>query len=128
MQLMQRLAFLVCALVGIVVLSSPAQAAEDVAVGVGFVFGPYNLPPAEQETILGQMERAGVRMVRCSMSYDDEGVDFVQRVYAHGIKIIWMVGSTPAAGTPWPTPRKVQRTVARISPVRNRSGPISGEF
>ena len=75
---------------------------EDVAVGVGFVFAPYNLSPAEKETILGQMERAAVRVVRCSLSYDDKGVAFAQRVYAHGIKIIWLVGLTPAAGTPWP--------------------------
>ena len=82
---------------------APAQAkSEDAAVGVGFVFGPNNLPPAEQETILGQMQQAGVRVVRCSTSYDDKGVEFAQRVYAHGIKIIWLVGLTPAAGTPWP--------------------------
>jgi hypothetical protein len=76
--------------------------AQDLVVDVGFVFAPCNLPPAAQETILGQMEHAGVRVVRCSMPYDDEGVDFAQRVYAHGIKIIWMVGSTPAPGTAWP--------------------------
>jgi len=76
--------------------------AQDAAVGVGFVFAPYKLPPAEQETILGHMEHAGVRVVRCSMSYDDKGLDFAQRVYAHGVKIIWMVGLTPAPGTPWP--------------------------
>ena len=83
----------------------PAQGfpqAQDAVVGVGFVFAPYNLPPAEQETILGQMEHAGVRVVRCSLSNDDKGVDFAQRVYAHGIKIIWLVGLTPAPGTPWP--------------------------
>ena len=83
----------------------PAQGfpqAQDLVVGVGFVFAPYNLPPAEQETILGQMQHAGVRVVRSSMSYDDKGLDFAQRVYAHGIKIIWLVGLTPAAGTPWP--------------------------
>jgi hypothetical protein len=81
--------------------SSPTQVG-DLVVGVGFVFGPYNLPPAEQESILAQMQRAGVRVVRCSMSYDDKGLDFAQRVYAHGIKIIWLVGLTPAAATPWP--------------------------
>jgi hypothetical protein len=83
----------------------PAQGspqAQDLVVGVGFVFAPYNLPPAEQETILGQMQHAGVRVVRCSISNDDKGVDFARRVYAHGIKIIWMVGLTPAPGTPWP--------------------------
>ncbi len=81
---------------------SASKRAHDVVVGVGFVFAPYKLPPAEQETILAQMQHAGVRVVRCSMSDDDQGVEFAQRVYAHGIKIIWMVGLTPAAGTPWP--------------------------
>ena len=95
---LQRFTFLAGALVGMFFLSSLAQS-EDVAVGVGFVYAPYNLPSAEQETILGQMQSAGVRVVRCSMSDDDKGVNFVQRVYAHGIKIIWMVGLTPAAGT-----------------------------
>jgi hypothetical protein len=71
-------------------------------IGVGFVFAPYNLPPDEQETILGQMEHAGVRVVRCSITDGDKGIDFVQRVYAHKIKIVWMVGLTPAEGTPWP--------------------------
>jgi len=80
----------------------PAPQAPDVVVGVGFVFAPYNLPPDEQETILGQMEQAGVWVVRCSMSSDDKGLAFVQRVYAHKIKIIWMVGLTPAEGTHWP--------------------------
>jgi hypothetical protein len=105
MKLIQRFTFFVAPLVGVLFLSSPAQSspqADDVAVGVGFVFGPYNLAPAEQETILGQMQQAGVRVVRCSMSDDDKGVDFAQRVYSHGIKIIWMVGLTPAEGTPWP--------------------------
>jgi hypothetical protein len=66
----------------------PLSQAPDVVVGVGFVFAPYNLPPDEQETILGQMEHAGVRVVRCSLSTDDKGLEFVQRVYAHKIKII----------------------------------------
>jgi hypothetical protein len=83
--------------------STPMLAhASDVVVGVDFVFAPYKLPPAQQETILDQMQRAGVRAVRCSLSSDDAGIDFAQRVYAHGIKIIWMVGLTPAEGTPWP--------------------------
>ena len=34
--------------------------AHDPVVGVGFVFAPYNLPPAEQEAILGEMQHAGV--------------------------------------------------------------------
>src|SRR6202050_5911358 len=80
----------------------PAQGfpqARDLVVGVGFVFAPYNLLPAEQETILGQMQRAGVRVVRCSMSYDDKGPDLAQRVYAHGIKIIWLGGLDAGAGS-----------------------------
>jgi len=76
--------------------------ARDVAVGVGFVFAPYKLPSAQQETILGEMEHAGVRVVRCSMSYDENGVAFAERVNAHHIKMVWMVGLTPAAGTKWP--------------------------
>jgi hypothetical protein len=68
MKLMQRLSCFVCAFIGTFLLSSLAHA-QDVVVGVGFVFAPYKLSPAEQETILGHMERAGVRVVRCSLSY-----------------------------------------------------------
>jgi hypothetical protein len=89
----------------------------DIVVGVGFVFGPYNLPPAEQETILSQMEHAGVRVVRCSISYDEKGLDFVQRVYAHKIKIIWMVGLTPAEGTLWPRPPEAFKGLWRGYPL-----------
>ncbi len=87
-----------------VLVSALAAGVGDVAVGVGFVYAPYDLPPAEQETILGQMERAGVRVVRCSIPHDDKGLDFAQRIHSHGIKIIWMLGETPAEGTPWPRP------------------------
>lgn len=75
---------------------------NDVAVGVDFVFAPYKLPVDQQEAILSEMQQAGVKVVRCSLSYDDAGVAFAQRVYAHGIKILWMVGLTSAAGTKWP--------------------------
>ena len=103
MKLVRCSPLVACAIAGLFFLSNPLRA-QDAAVGVGFVFAPYKLPPAQQETILGQMEKSGVHVVRCSMSSDDTGVDFVQRVYAHGMKIIWMVGLTPAEGTPWPHP------------------------
>jgi hypothetical protein len=105
--LFRRLLLLVCslAIISAVLFAAPTKLAGSVesgsAVGVGFVFAPYNLPPAEQETILGQMSQSGVRVVRCSLSNDDKGLDFAQRVFAHGIKIVWMVGLTPAEGTPW---------------------------
>jgi hypothetical protein len=88
--------------IGAVIATANVPQSPNVVIGVGFVFAPYNLPPDEQETILGQMEHAGVRVVRCSITNDDKGLDFVQRVYAHKIKIVWMVGLTPAEGTPWP--------------------------
>jgi hypothetical protein len=98
----------------------PAAQAPDVAVGVGFVFAPYNLPPDEQATILDQMEHAGVRIVRCSISNDVKGLDFVQRVYAHKIKIIWMVGLTPEEGTPWPHAPEGFKGLWQSYPCENR--------
>jgi hypothetical protein len=86
--------------IGAVIATANVPQSRNVVIGVGFVFAPYNLPPDEQETILGQMEHAGVRVVRCSITNGDKGLDFVERVYAHDIKIVWMVGLTPAEGTP----------------------------
>ena len=84
---------------------TPAQAAPDdsgLVAGVDLVFAPYKLPLDQQETIMAQLQRAGVRYVRCSLPSGDAGADFAARLYAHGIRIVWMVGLTPAAGTLWP--------------------------
>ncbi len=85
------------------VLALPRFAsAQDLIVGVNLVNAPYKLTPAQQETILANMQQAGVQVIRCSISSNDQGIAFAQRVYAHGIKIEWLIGPVPTPGTPWP--------------------------
>src|ERR1039458_2896880 len=85
---------------------APALAhSEGIIVGVNLVNAPYDLSPAEQENILGAMEHADVKVIRASVpAANDKGVAFAQRAYAHGIKIEWLIGPVPQAGTPWPHP------------------------
>ena len=70
-------------------ITSLAQA-SDVAVGVNIV-NPYNLSAAEQDATLAQMKAAGVRVIRASITLDDKGVDFAERVSKAGIKIEWLI-------------------------------------
>jgi hypothetical protein len=72
--------------------------AQSVVVGVNLVNAPYNLTPTQQETILSAMQDAGVRVIRASIPNDDKGMDFAQRVYAHGIKIEWLISVTSTSG------------------------------
>jgi hypothetical protein len=69
---------------------------------VNLVNAPYNFPVADQEATLAAIEHAGVHVIRCAIPADDKGIDFAQRVYAHGIKIEWIVDIKAAPGTPWP--------------------------
>jgi hypothetical protein len=84
-------------------IASPASASGDsVIVGVNLVNAPYNLSAAQQESILTNLQQAGVQVIRCSIPNNDQGIAFAQRVYAHGIKIEWLLGPVPTPGTPWP--------------------------
>jgi hypothetical protein len=66
-------------------------AAQSAVVGVNLTIEPYYLTPAQQEEILGHMQDAGVKVIRSGITGDDKGYSFAQRVYAHGIKIEWLV-------------------------------------
>jgi hypothetical protein len=82
--------------------ASEAQA-EDVEVGVNLVNAPYNLSVAEQEAILTEMQRDGVRYIRSAIPLSDAGIAYAERVYAHGIKIL-LLGGVHYTGVAWPVP------------------------
>jgi hypothetical protein len=63
----------------------PAQAV-DLLVGVNVV-NPLRASVADQNAIIGQLKAAHVRVIRAPLTPDDKGIDFVERVYAQGIKI-----------------------------------------
>ena len=73
----------------------PAQA-DDVVVGVNLDNKPDQLTPQEQNVILDDMKAAGVRIIRAGIADNDKSLDFVQRVYAHGIQIEWGTFGVPS--------------------------------
>jgi hypothetical protein len=73
-----------------------AQAA-DVLVGVNLVNQPQLLTAQEQEAILDNMKDAGVRVIRAGIDDRPKTLEFVDRVYAHGIEIEWMMWGIPSA-------------------------------
>jgi hypothetical protein len=101
MKLIQRFAFLVCLVVGMLLLSSLAQA-SDVVVGATVLNAPYNLTVPEQESILEALQKSGVHYIRGAIPPGEKGRGWADRVYAHGIKIEWIVDPGYAPGTQWP--------------------------
>ena len=86
-------------------LTTALAHADNVVVGVNLVNVPYDLTVQEQEAILGTMQAAGVHVIRAAIPANDKGIDFAQRVYAHGIKIEWIV-DLQYPGVPWPVAPK----------------------
>jgi hypothetical protein len=82
-------AFLFCA--AFLLLARESASAQSAIVGVCLQNAPYYLTAAEQEDILGKMQAAGVKVIRAAITGDEQGYRFAQRVYGHGIKIVWMV-------------------------------------
>ena len=74
----------------------------NVVVGVNLVNAPYDLTVPEQLSSLDAMQTAGVRVIRGAIPSGAKGIDWAERVYAHGIKIEWLVGGASMPGTPWP--------------------------
>ena len=76
--------FLACTLASTLSFSSPKQ--EPIVVGVNIV-NPMRAKEPDQNATIEQLDAAHVRMIRAPVKPDDKGVDFIKRVYAHGIKI-----------------------------------------
>jgi len=97
---MKNFTYLV-ALLGCVLLMPLAPApvhADDAVVGVNLVNSPDQLTPQEQDTILDNMKGAGVRVIRAGIVNNDKNLDFIQRVYAHGLKIEGLAGVRGPSG------------------------------
>jgi hypothetical protein len=65
--------------------------AQGLVVGVNVV-NPMRASVANQNTLLGQLKAADVRVIRCGISNDDKGVDFAKRAADRGIRIQLIVG------------------------------------
>lgn len=76
--------FLGCVLaVGLV--NAPVQAAN-VVVGVNVV-NPMRASVADQNALIAQLKAANVQVIRCGVTPDDKGIDFIKRTYTQGIRI-----------------------------------------
>jgi hypothetical protein len=96
------LAVLLLAYLVLAPLVPTAAWAAEIVVGVNLVNAPYNLTVPEQETILNAMHAAGVRVIRDAIPSGEKGTSWARRVYAHGIKIEWLVDGVYTPGTAWP--------------------------
>lgn len=96
---MKKIAYLI-ALLAYFLFMTPAlvsaQADDDLVVGVNLVNQPALLTPQEQDTILDNMKNAGVRVIRAGIADNEKNLDFAQRVYAHGMKLLWFCWGIPS--------------------------------
>lgn len=83
-------------------LAAVPVVAADVIVGANLVNEPYKQSIAEQESTFRALQAAGVRAIRAGIPNNGPGIEFARRAYAHGIKIVWLVGIYPDPGTRWP--------------------------
>src|ERR1700727_475687 len=65
--------------------------AQEMVVGVNVV-NPMRASVADQNSLLGQLKAAQVRVIRCGISNDDKGIDFAKRAAAQGIRIQLIIG------------------------------------
>src|SRR5580692_8792293 len=80
-------------------LASAPSPAQEMVVGVNVV-NPLRASVPNQNTLLGQLQAAQVRVIRCGISNDDKGIDFAKRAAAEGIRIQLIVGPQYAANAP----------------------------
>jgi hypothetical protein len=92
-----RLLISVCGCLLIALGTVTAAHDESVAVGVNVV-NPQRLSPGDQETVLDQLQAAGVHLIRAPLEPSWGGndyspaIDFIQRAYERGIKTDLIVG------------------------------------
>lgn len=95
---MKKIAYVVALLECVLLMPLGRAQVGDVVVGVNLVNEPDKLTPQEQEFILSNMQNAGVRVIRAGITDDDKCLAFIQRVYAHGIRIEALTGVRTSAG------------------------------
>jgi hypothetical protein len=106
--------------------------ASDVAVGMNLV-NPYKLGEAELVHTLGDLKAAGVRVVRASITPDDRGVEFADRVSKQGIQIEWLIyrfGGYEPGGPPLSAadPEKFRKSFAPLLARLEEKGIILAAF
>lgn len=99
MRAINRRGALLTLLAWMLLLTPPLTRAQQMVVGVNVV-NPMRASVANQNTLLDQLQAAGVRVIRCGISNDDKGIDFARRVAAHGIRIQLIVGPQYSPGAP----------------------------
>ncbi len=67
-----------------------AATRQDVIIGTNIV-NPYALSDTEQNMMLSRMKADGVRTLRVSITLDDKGIAFAERVARYGIKMDWLI-------------------------------------
>lgn len=69
--------------------SAPAQTGDAI---VGINLGHAQTDTVEQQTaLLNNLKAAGVHVIRDGIGADGKGLDLVKRIYAQGIKILWIL-------------------------------------
>jgi hypothetical protein len=68
-------------------------------VGVNVV-NPMRASAANQNAVFDQLQAAGVHVIRCGISNDDQGIDFARRAAAHGIRLQLIVGAQYPTSAP----------------------------
>jgi hypothetical protein len=85
-----RLFLALACLLAMAAASLPVRA-QNVVVGVNMT-NADRLNPAQQDAMLGAMRAGGVRVIRAGIVPNDKGVEFARQVYAHGLRLEWIVG------------------------------------
>lgn len=101
----------------VLAVAAPVSAAE-VTVGANIV-NPYAFSAQEQDAMLSELKRDGVRVIRVSITLDDKGVAFAERAWKAGLKIEWLIfrfGGYEPGGRPL--------SAADPEQFRNTFGPI----
>lgn len=91
----------ICSIVGLLLcfaLASERMQAQNKIVGVNAAIGSMSVD--QQNTILTELQTAGVHFIRTGITPDDKGVDLARRAQAKGIRILWEVQLQYRPGAP----------------------------
>src|ERR1700679_232766 len=96
-----NLQLLFCAVIAFVLMTPYLvyARAQEVVVGVN-VINPLRAKVAEQEALISQHADAHVRVIRCSITPDQNGINFANLAYSKGIKILLGIGPKFPADAP----------------------------
>jgi hypothetical protein len=64
------------------------------------VVNPMGVRLADRDTVLRQLQAAGVHVIRCGITADDKGIDFACRAAAKGIRLLLILGPQYQSNAP----------------------------